>query len=356
MASLAQKALAQQLAQEIRTAGPIGVDRFMAAALGHYYGTRDPLGAAGDFTTAPEVSQVFGEILGLWIADRWQRLGGPLPLHLVELGPGRGTLMADMLRALKVVPGLRRAVEVHLVEMSPALRARQAETLGRSHPDVTPHWHATLAEVPAGPLLLVANEFFDALPIRQWVRAGDGWRERRIGLDAAGDFTFTPGAVGAPPVPPPVEAPDDALFETCEPALAIAAEIGRRLVAAPGAVLLIDYGHGTTAVGDTLQAVRAHEFAPVLAEPGEADLTAHVDFAALGRALADAGANVAPLALQGSFLIEHGAEHRLEALLRGKDEDAALVLKSGVRRLLDPMEMGRLFKVLAATSPGCSPT
>ncbi|GGF08252.1 ATP synthase subunit beta [Aliidongia dinghuensis] len=347
--------LERQLAGEIRASGPIGVDRFMAAALGHYYGTRDPLGAGGDFTTAPEVSQVFGEILGLWSADQWQRLDGPLPVRLVELGPGRGTLMADMLRALRVVPALRQAVEIHLVETSPALRARQAATLAGSHPDVTPHWHDALADVPEGPMLLVANEFFDALPIRQWRRAGETWRERLVGLDAAGQLAFTLGPEGHPPIPPPNDAPDGALFETCEPALAVAREIGRRLSRAPGAALLIDYGHGRTAAGDTLQAVKGHAFAPVLAEPGEADLTAHVDFDALGQALAAVGANVAPLAPQGQFLIDHGANLRLDALLRGKDEDAALVLKAGVRRLLDPMEMGRLFKVLAATSPERSP-
>ena len=347
--------LERRLADEIRAAGPIGVDRFMGLALGHYYGSRDPLGAAGDFTTAPEISQVFGEILGLWGADQWQRLGGPLPLRLIELGPGRGTLMADLLRALKVVPTLRRAVEVHFVETSPALRERQAETLRRFHPDLTPHWHETLDEVPAGPMLLVANEFFDALPIRQWLRDGDQWRERRVGLDEAGALAFVSGPVGPLPVEPPIHAPDGALFETCEPGLAIAAEIGRRLAAAPGAAVLIDYGHDVSATGDTLQALKAHAYAPILADPGEADLTAHVDFDALGQALAAAGANVAPLLQQGRFLIENGANLRLEALLRGKDETAGLVLKSGVRRLLDPMEMGRLFKVLAATSPERSP-
>lgn len=346
--------LERDLIEEIRTSGPIGVDRFMGAALAHYYASRDPLGAAGDFTTSPEISQVFGEIIGLWGADLWQRLGGPLPLKLIELGPGRGTLMADLLRALKVLPALRQAVEVHFVETSPTLRAAQARTLRHRHPDLTPQWHDTLAQVPAGPTLLVANEFFDALPIRQWLRRGDQWCERRIGLDGTGALAFAAGPVGMPPIVPLV-ATDGDLFETCEPALAIAGEIGRRLAAAPGAAVLIDYGHGRSAVGDTLQALKGHAYAPVLADPGEADLTAHVDFDALGRALGAAGANVAALEQQGRFLIDHGAELRLDALLRGKDETAALALKTGVRRLLDPMEMGRLFKVLAATSPERSP-
>jgi SAM-dependent MidA family methyltransferase len=347
--------LERQLIEEIRTSGPIGVDRFMAQALGHYYGSRDPLGAAGDFTTAPEISQVFGEILGLWGADQWQRLGGPLPLRLVELGPGRGTLMADLLRALKVLPALRQAVEVHFVETSPALRTAQAQTLRHLHPDLTPQWHDRLEQVPAGPMLLVANEFFDALPIRQWLRDGRRWRERQVGLDGSGALAFVAGPVGVPPLEPLV-ATDGDLFETCEPALAIAGEIGRRLAAAPGAAVLIDYGHGRSAVGDTLQALKGHAYAPVLAAPGEADLTAHVDFDALGLALGQTGANVAVLEQQGRFLIDNGAELRLAALLRGKDETAALTLKAGVRRLLDPMEMGRLFKVLAATSPERSAT
>jgi NADH dehydrogenase [ubiquinone] 1 alpha subcomplex assembly factor 7 len=348
-------ALERQLIEEIRIAGPIGVDRFMALALDHYYGSRDPLGAAGDFTTAPEISQVFGEILGLWGADRWQRLGGPLPLRLIELGPGRGTLMADLLRALKVLPALRQAVEVHFVETSPTLRVAQAETLRHRHPDVAPQWHETLEQVPDGPMLLIANEFFDALPIRQWLCYGRQWRERQVGLDPAGALAFVTGPVGVPAVEPLV-ATDGDLFETCEPALAIAGEIGRRLSTAPGAAVMIDYGHGRSAVGDTLQALKGHAYAPVLADPGEADLTAHVDFDALGRALGQAGANVAALEQQGRFLIDNGAELRLAALLRDKDETGALALKAGVRRLIDPMEMGRLFKVLAATSPERSAT
>jgi SAM-dependent MidA family methyltransferase len=342
--------LERQLVEEIRATGPIGVDRFMGLALSEYYGSRDPLGAAGDFTTSPEISQVFGEILGLWGADQWQRLGCPLPLKLIELGPGRGTLMADLLRALKVLPALRQAVEVHFVETSPTLRRAQGQTLQRFHPDLAPRWHDTLEQVPPGPMLLVANEFFDALPIRQWLREGDRWRERLIGLDDTGALGFVTGPAGQPPVEPLVATEGD-LFETCAPALAIADEIGRRLSAAPGAAVLIDYGHGQSAVGDTLQALKGHAYAPVLTDPGEADLTAHVDFDALGRALTAAGANVAALEQQGRFLIDKGAEVRLGVLLRGKDETAALALKTGVRRLIDPMEMGRLFKVLAATSP-----
>jgi len=347
--------LGQRLAETIRRDGPIGVDAFMAAALGDpehgYYQTRDPLGAAGDFTTAPEISQVFGEIIGLWLADQWASTGSPDPVQLVELGPGRGTLMADLLRAMAVLPAARKAIRLHLVETSPVLRERQAETLQRFHPDLTPRWHDTLDTVPPGPLLMVANEFFDALPIRQFQAENGGWHERLIGLGDEDDFAFTLGPAADPPVPPP-PAVDGAIFETAEPGLAVAREVGKRLAAAPGAALLIDYGHGRTAVGETLQAVRAHRYAPVLADPGLADLTAHVDFAALAEALADGGAASFGPVTQRSFLIANGAAQRVAALTHSKAPEPAAAISHAVARLLDPAQMGSLFKVLAATSPG----
>jgi NADH dehydrogenase [ubiquinone] 1 alpha subcomplex assembly factor 7 len=344
--------LGQILAETIRRSGPIGVDRFMAAALGDpehgYYPTRDPLGAAGDFTTAPEISQVFGEIIGLWCAEQWQQMGGPDPVQLVELGPGRGTLMADLLRAMAVLPPARAAMRLHLVETSPVLRRRQQEQLQARHPDIVPSWHDTLDTVPPGPLLLVANEFFDALPIRQWQHWAGAWRERRIGLDAAGAFAFTPGPPETPPIEPPPAA-EGAIFETAEPGLAIAGAIGRRLAAAPGAALIIDYGHTQTAIGETLQAVLRHRYAPVFDAPGEADLTAHVDFAALARALAAGGARCWGPVTQGRFLAANGAAQRLSALTRGKPAAVAAEISHAVARLLDPAQMGSLFKVLAAT-------
>jgi len=342
--------LAIRLAARIREEGPIGVDRFVAAALGDpehgYYMIRDPLGRAGDFITAPEISQIFGEIVGLWCAEHWRRMGMPSEFALVELGPGRGTLAADMLRAMKVLPACRAAARLHLVETSPALRARQRATLT----EIEPHWHDRLETVPTGPMLLVANEFFDALPIRQWQFRNGAWCERLIGLE--GDsFAFVAGPPGEPPVPPPA-ATEGALFETCEPALAIAETIGRRLASGPGAAIMIDYGHGTTAIGETLQAVRAHRYAPVLEDPGEADLTAHVDFAALAAALRRGGGETAPLTTQAGFLIAHGAEYRARALAKGKGPDGAAAIDQALRRLLDPGKMGRLFKVLTATTPG----
>jgi len=342
--------LGTKLTERIRRDGPISIYAFMAAALGDpkhgYYWSRDPFGIAGDFITAPEISQIFGEILGLWCANEWQRLGAPPEIGLVELGPGRGTLMADMLRAIKVLPDCRAAIRPHLVETSPVLRARQQTLLA----DAAPTWHDRLETVPAGPMLLVANEFFDALPIRQFLFRNGGWYERQVMLDAKDRFAFAEGPPAQPPITPSDPA-EGAIFETCQPALDVAAEIGRRLATAPGAAMLIDYGHGATACGETLQAVRAHRYADPLEAPGEADLTAHVDFEALGVALHSAGAKVAPLATQGQFLSMHGAELRAERLMRGKDAATASGIAQGLRRLLDPAKMGRLFKVLVATSP-----
>jgi NADH dehydrogenase [ubiquinone] 1 alpha subcomplex assembly factor 7 len=347
-------ALGQKLAELIRRDGPIGVDRFMAAALGDplygYYITRDPLGAAGDFITAPEISQIFGEIIGLWCADQWQRMGCPDPVQLVELGPGRGTLMADLLRALAVVPKLRAALRLHLVETSPVLRASQRIRLAARHPDVSPHWHDRFDTVPPGPLLLVANEFFDALPIRQWQRRAGVWHERRVGLDDAGNFAFTAGPPTTPPLAPP-PADEDAIFETAEPGLAIAEAIGRRLAACPGAALIIDYGHARTAAGETLQAVRRHKPVGLFDEPGEVDLTAHVDFEALAGALAGPGARCFGPVTQRHFLAANGAAQRVAALTRGKPEPEAAAIGHAAARLLDPAQMGSLFKVLAAISP-----
>jgi SAM-dependent MidA family methyltransferase len=339
------------LTAEIRAAGPIGVDRFMAAAAEEYYHNRDPFGRAGDFVTAPEISQVFGEIIGAWLADQWRIMGAPPEAALVELGPGRGTLMADALRAMRPQPGCLAAIRLHLVETSPVLRERQRDTIGRHHPNVVPDWHETIEAVPRMPLLLVANEFFDALPVRQWLFRDGRWHERLIGFDPAGGFTFVVGPARLPPFVPP-EPPEGAIFETCEPALDIARAIGGRLAECPGAALVIDYGHAKTVQGETLQAMRGHRPVPVLDGPGEADLTAHVDFEALSAALAEAGAAVAAPVPQGRFLVEHGARLRALALARGKPESVAAGLLQGVERLVDPRQMGTLFKVLAATSRG----
>jgi NADH dehydrogenase [ubiquinone] 1 alpha subcomplex assembly factor 7 len=336
------------LMQRIAADGPISVAEFMGQALAHpehgYYRHRDPFGAGGDFTTAPEISQMFGELIGLWCAVTWQAMGAPTPIHLVELGPGRGTLMADLLRAARRVPDFRQAIRLHLVETSPTLRARQAQTLS----DAVPTWHDHLATVPHGPLLLVANEFFDALPIRQFVRRRGIWRERLVGLDAQRlAFVDGPAVDIAAPV-----AEDGQVFEINEPARSFAAEIGYRLAADHGAALLIDYGHAVSAPGDTLQAVHHHAYAPILEAVGEADLTAHVDFQAVAEAARPAMGH-GPVT-QGAFLRALGLEARTERLIKANPMQTSDII-AACRRLIDPEEMGTLFKVLALSHPDLPP-
>ena len=289
-------ALARHIARMIAATGPIPISHYMALALGHpehgYYMTRDPLGAGGDFTTAPEVSQMFGELVGLWIADTWIAQGRPSPFILAELGPGRGTLMADALRALRSVPGAIDAADVHFVETSPTLRASQQRLV----PKAT--WHERLDELPGGPLFLVANEFFDALPIAQYVKTERGWCERHVALtDGASEETphfapvLAPVATPANVLPPAMrDAPPGSIGEISPAAAGIAETIGVRLAAHGGAALIIDYGHPRSAAGDTLQALRTHQYVDPFDAPGEADLTAHVDFEALAAAAMRGGA------------------------------------------------------------------
>ena len=351
---MSETPLAAKLKRLIEANGPMSIAEYMAHCLGDpehgYYMTRDPLGAAGDFTTAPEVSQMFGEIVAAWLIDAWRRAGAPSPVRLVELGPGRGTLMADILRVAARVPDFSVALAVHLVETSPVLREKQAATLSRS--GHAPHWHATLGDVPEGPLVLVANEFFDALPIRQFVRLDGMWRERAIGLDEAGRLAFGigPGRLDRGP-----EAPEGAILEVSPARDALAAEIARRVVAFGGAALIIDYGHAETAPGDTLQAMRGHAFADPLAAPGEADLTAHVDFAALARRARAEGAAVHGPITQGEYLLALGLLERAGRLGADKSEAEQEALRAAVERLAGPAQMGTLFKVLAITRPGVAP-
>jgi NADH dehydrogenase [ubiquinone] 1 alpha subcomplex assembly factor 7 len=324
--------LGRRLAAEIEERGPIGVDRYMAECVVAYYAGRDPFGRGGDFTTAPEISQMFGEIIGLWMADLWDRAGRPARVNLVELGPGRGTLMADLLRAARALPAFAGAIRVHFVETSRVLRAAQVERVP------TAVWHDDLAEVPRdAPLLVVANEFFDALPIRQEVRVDSEWQERRVGV--SGDaFAFTPEG--------------SAIRETAPARAEYAGALADRIAADGGAALLIDYGYEGPAEGDSLQALAAHAAADPLAAPGEHDLTAHVDFTALAEAARAAGARVSPLALQGPFLLALGIEARAERLSRGLDPEARHAIAGAMRRLTLPQAMGSLFKVLAFTHKG----
>lgn len=345
--------LADEIRALISAEGPLPVSRYMALCLGHprhgYYITRDPLGAGGDFTTAPEISQMFGELLGLWAVAMWQQMGAPAPFVLAELGPGRGTLMADALRAARVVPAFGQAARVHLVETSPVLREAQRRTLA----DIDIKWHGRIEELPPGPAIVLANEFFDALPIDQYVRGADGWHERRVGLNADGRLAF-----GLEPRPspfaaafaPPGPAPEGAVLEHMEsgPALALA----RRIAAEGGAALVVDYGHGG-GFGDTLQALAHHAFADPLAEPGEADLTAHVDFAGLARIAVGQGAAAFGPLPQGEFLLRLGLAQRAERLMAQAGPEGEEAIASAALRLAGTGDgqMGALFKVLAITAP-----
>ncbi len=357
-------ALGALIAARIAHLGAITVADYMAEAVAHpdhgYYMSGDPFGARGDFVTAPEISQMFGELIGLWCADTWQRMGAPEPVLLVELGPGRGTLMADALRAARVVPGFGAALRLHFVEISPALRARQRDTLAERAGDVAPSWHQSLDQVPDGPLLLVANEFFDALPIRQFEKRPEGWCERLVTLAPDGEtlaFALAPPGPWAAALLPAAlrAAPPGALAEVSAPAIAVAGEIGRRLATAGGAALVIDYGHAEPRTGATLQAVRRHAAHAVLEDPGAADLTAHVDFSTLARAATEAGARAHGPVPQGRFLEALGIGARARTLDESATPDQASEIASALRRLTHPREMGALFKVLALGHPDLGP-
>ncbi len=351
-------ALQDLLVQRIRQQGPIRLDDYVQTCLLHpehgYYSTRDPLGAAGDFTTAPEISQMFGELLGLALGQAWLDQGAPAPFTLAELGPGRGTLMADLWRATARVPGFHAAANVCLLEASPALRASQARLLQ----ELSPAWIDHAEDLPARPLFLVANEFFDALPIRQFQRAGDAWRERHVGL---AEDSLQLGLGPATPQP----ALDHRLPDTKEgdvvedaPALApIAATIGARIRDHGGAALIVDYGDWRS-LGDTLQALKDHKPVDPLATPGQADLTAHVDFEALAQA---APCTHTRLTGQGVFLERLGITQRAQNLAKGLTGKAREAHVAAHRRLTHPAEMGTLFKVLglypedAPSPPGLEP-
>ena len=354
--------LAKLLARRIAAAGPISVAEYMAVALGHprygYYTSRDPLGGEGDFITAPEISQMFGELIGLCCAGTWLAIGRPDPVNLVELGPGRGTLLADGLRAAtRSMPDFAAALRLHLVETSPVLRERQRQALAPIRPRLRPVWHQSLSTVPRNPLLVIANEFFDALPVHQYVRTGDGWRERMVELDPdGGRLRFGSGPAVASDLPPALVAGGDGdLAEICPDASAIAEAIGERVARDGGAALIIDYGHPRTATGDTLQAVRRHAFDDVLDRPGEADLTHHVDFEALARAAAAAGARPFGPIPQGVFLGRLGIDHRATTLLASATPEQVSDIRAALRRLVHPREMGELFKVVAIAHPDLPP-
>jgi NADH dehydrogenase [ubiquinone] 1 alpha subcomplex assembly factor 7 len=339
--------LGQRIAALIASQGPIALPEFMTLALldplAGYYATRQPIGA--DFITAPEVSQMFGELIGLWLAQCWHDQGRVKRPVLVELGPGRGTLMADALRAMKLMPELRDQIEVVLVEASPVLKKQQQEMLAGC--DVPLHWAAAFDSVPKDrPLFLIANEFFDALPIRQFVKTPRGWCERMVTLGPAGEFAFVLSPVPVPDtlIPPDRSgAPDGGVYEFSAPAVSLVGEISHVIARQGGATLIVDYGYDVAGFSETLQAVTGHTFANILDAPGKSDLSAHVDFSSLAAASETGTAIFGPIT-QGEFLKNLGIVQRMERLIASQADSS---LRSGVDRLIDPEQMGTLFKVLA---------
>ncbi|HEY3146746.1 MAG TPA: SAM-dependent methyltransferase [Dongiaceae bacterium] len=341
------------LKRRIAASGPVTVAEFMRVALAEhgagYYATRDPLGAAGDFVTAPEISQMFGELIGLWCVDAWERAGAPDPFLLVELGPGRGTLMADALRAARVRPQFLSAMRLHLVEISRPLRAVQEGRLGAFHP----LWHDDLTTLPDGPALIVGNEFLDALPIHQFQMTEQGWRERAIDVanDALAWTLLSPGTQTGLLQPAHKRAKSGEIAEVCPAALSLARTVGERVVEEGIATLFIDYGPTASAVGDSLQAVKAHQFCDPLVEVGRADLTAHVDFGAIANAAREAGARVHGAVAQATFLETLGIRTRAALLSAKAGEGDRAGIAQGMARLIDPRQMGSLFKALAIAHP-----
>lgn len=350
--------LETEIRRLISLAGPMPVSEFMGLCLGHpkhgYYITHDPFGTGGDFTTSPEISQMFGELIGLWSAAVWRQMGQPANVHLVELGPGRGTMMLDMLRAAHVMPGFRKAIAVSLIETSPALIQRQKQTFGNI--DVSVSWRETLPDVPDGPAIIIANEFFDALPVNQAVKEADGWHERVVGVDPNGNLAFgitpTPLKFFAQTLPPQVRMAEiGSIYEWRADTQAL--EVGRRVVRGGGGALIIDYGHVESMVGDTFQALRGQRKADPLVAPGDADVTAHVDFQALGGVGESMGARVHGPVDQATFLRRLGIEQRAINLKKVAPPDKVAAVDMGLARLTagGVTGMGSMFKVLGLSAP-----
>lgn len=352
--------LEERLVDIIRLKGPITVADYMADALGHphdgYYMTKAPFGADGDFTTAPEISQIFGELIGLWLLENWRALGSPDDFNLVEFGPGRGVLMEDILRTTRLRKGFVNAACLWLLETSGRLRVEQQRRLRAS--GVKPLWADEFADIPMAPSLIVANEFFDCMPVRQFERIERGWRERLVDVGKDGRLAFT---LGKTPPPADYKLPSDNdsepgdIFEINFAAREFLTEMVAGLVAHGGAALIIDYGHVASGLGDTLQAVRNHKYCPALSTPGEADLTAHVDFGALAEVAVDAGAAVYGPTSQGRFLDRLGLALRTEMLCKGKAESEQQRIRAGAERIGAPDKMGEIFKVMCVASPSLPP-
>jgi NADH dehydrogenase [ubiquinone] 1 alpha subcomplex assembly factor 7 len=345
--------LRERIAAEIAATGPISVADYMTRCLHDpafgYYATRPAIGEDGDFITAPMVSQMFGELIGLWAVETWRRLGAPRRLILVEVGPGDGTLMCDALRAAGLAPDFLAAAELWLVETSDPLVQRQKAAL--AHAPLPPRWIASLSDLPDdAPLIVIANEVLDCLPVQQLVRTPEGWAERRVGLDAQGGLAFGLGPVAGGP---DLTAAPGAVIEVSPAQAAFGAELARRVAGQGGAALLIDYGRAEPGFGDTLQALRRHKKVDPLACPGEADLTVHADFLAVLAAASDAGAASA-IASQGAFLRALGVEARAAALAHARPDQAPRLARQ-LERLIGDDQMGLLFKAACIHAPALVP-
>ncbi len=348
--------LEQQIDVQIRAGGPMSVATYMGLCLTHptkgYYRARDPIGGKGDFITAPEISQMFGELIGFWLVNLWQQMGEPKAFTLLELGPGRGTLMADILRVACRAAGFRDALRLALFETSSNLMAEQQARLA----PYDPNYLQNFENFEDGPVLIVANEFFDALPIRQFIRKENGWHERQIGLvEGKRAFGLSPNPIPPASMPDAVsDAPKDSILEVNFASAEVLTHLAKVISKHGGGILAVDYGYGRTQTGETLQGVRNHAYADVLDAPGETDLSAHVDFGALANVARQAGLAVQPLATQGEFLTRLGIGERSAALIKA-NPGSATDIKTAHDRLVGPEQMGTLFKVFCAHSPGLMP-
>lgn len=341
--------LEEHLKKLITNNGPITIAQFMADSLTHpehgYYQKQKPFGKEGDFTTSPEISQIFGELVGIWCASVWQQMGSPANISIVELGPGRGTLMKDFIRGTKHVNGFHKAMEIHMVEVSRQLQQVQQKNLKESHGNI--HWHSDMTSLPAKTSIFIANEFFDALPIHQYEKTTKGWCEKLMDI-ADGKLAFTL----ASPISLPGEhknAANGNTLEACPTAITIMQDISARIEMENGAALIIDYGYIGKVYKDTLQAVKNHKYHPILEDIGSADITAHVNFSELSKAATEYDVNICNTITQRDFLLALGIELRTQSLIKNANDKQKQQITSATERLINADEMGNLFKVLAIT-------